>query len=46
MKKKNILLTWIAACCFGAGQMYLGYMKRGLSMMLIAVVDCFMVGFF
>ena len=46
MKKKNILLTWIAACCLGAGQMYLGYMKRGLSMMLIAVVDCFMVGFF
>lgn len=46
MKKKNIFLTWVAACGFGAGQMYLGYMKRGLSMMLIAVADCFMVGFF
>lgn len=46
MKRKNVLLTWIAACAFGAGQMYLGYMKRGLSLMLIAVADCFMVGFF
>lgn len=46
MKRKNVLLTWVAACAFGAGQMYLGYMKRGLSLMLIAVADCFMVGFF
>lgn len=46
MKRKNVFLTWVAACAFGAGQMYLGYMKRGLSLMLIAVADCFMVGFF
>ena len=30
--KKNALLTFIFACIPGAGQMYYGYMKRGLSL--------------
>lgn len=30
--KKNAFLTFIFACIPGAGQMYYGYMKRGLSM--------------
>lgn len=38
--KKNGLLTFIFACIPGAGQMYYGYMQRGLSiaMMLILCV--------
>lgn len=36
MKKKSSILTFITAWWPGAGQMYLGYMKRGLSLMLIA----------
>ncbi|HJD22122.1 MAG TPA: hypothetical protein H9915_09950 [Candidatus Gemmiger faecigallinarum] len=33
--KKNGLLTFIFACIPGAGQMYYGYMKRGLTMITI-----------
>ncbi len=36
MKRKNGFLTFLCACCFGAGQMYLGMMKRGVSIMLAA----------
>ena len=32
MKKKNALLTFLFACIPGAGQMYYGYMQRGLSL--------------
>lgn len=32
MKKKNGFLTLVFACFPGAGQMYQGYMKRGLSL--------------
>ena len=32
--KKNLFLTFCFACCPGAGQMYLGYTKRGVSLML------------
>lgn len=32
--KKNLFLTFCFACCPGAGQMYLGYTKRGVSFML------------
>ena len=31
---KNGILTFIFAFCPGAGQMYQGYMKRGLSLLL------------
>ena len=34
--KKNGFLTFIFACIPGAGQMYQGYMKRGLSLILTA----------
>ena len=39
--KKNGFLTFIFACIPGAGQMYYGYMQRGLSiaMMLIRLHD-------
>lgn len=30
--KKNLFLTFCCACVPGCGQMYLGYMKRGLSL--------------
>jgi hypothetical protein len=32
--KKNAFLTFICACVPGCGQMYLGYMKRGTSLLL------------
>lgn len=31
--KKNMVLTFICACIPGCGQMYMGYMKRGASLM-------------
>ena len=34
--KKNGILTFLFAFCPGAGQMYQGYMKRGLSLILTA----------
>ena len=34
--KKNGILTLLFAFIPGAGQMYQGYMKRGLSLMLMA----------
>ena len=33
---KNGILTFLFAFCPGAGQMYQGYMKRGLSLILTA----------
>ncbi|MEG2698361.1 MAG: hypothetical protein RR951_05490 [Ruthenibacterium sp.] len=33
--KKNSFLTFCFACIPGAGEMYLGYMKRGISLMLL-----------
>lgn len=33
MRNKNRFLTFFWACVPGAGEMYLGYMKRGLSLM-------------
>ena len=40
--KKNALLTFIFACIPGAGQMYYGYMQRGLAIVSLFGV-CFMV---
>lgn len=34
-KKKNRFLTFWMSCIPGAGEMYMGFMKRGLSMMLL-----------
>lgn len=41
--KKNALLTFIFACIPGAGQMYYGYMQRGLSLITLFCL-CFMLG--
>lgn len=41
--KKNGFLTFIFACIPGAGQMYYGYMQRGLSLITMFIA-CFMVG--
>lgn len=46
MNRKNGFFTFCCACVPGAGQMYLGYMKRGLSIMcamfgVIAVASFF-----
>ena len=41
--KKNALLTFIFACIPGAGQMYYGYMQRGLSLIAL-FCGCFMLG--
>ena len=38
--KKNNFLTFLFACIPGAGQMYYGYMRRGLSMILIFCLTC------
>ena len=38
MKKKNGFLTLVFACVPGAGQMYQGYMKRGLSLVSLFVL--------
>lgn len=37
-KKKNRFLTFCTACIPGGGQMYMGFMKMGLSMMLLFAV--------
>ncbi len=39
--KKNTILTFLFACIPGAGQMYLGYMKRGISIMIGLVIAVF-----
>ena len=36
--KKNGFLTFIFACIPGAGQMYHGYMQRGLSIAMILIL--------
>ena len=41
--KKNALLTFIFACVPGAGQMYYGYMQRGLSLIAL-FCGCFILG--
>ena len=41
--KKNGFLTFIFACIPGAGQMYYGYMQRGLSLITM-FIGCFIVG--
>ena len=41
--KKNAFLTFIFACIPGAGQMYYGYMQRGLSLITMFIA-CFIVG--
>lgn len=46
MQKKSGLLTFLLACLPGAGQMYLGYMRRGLSFMLIFWGTIFVAAFF
>lgn len=38
IRKKNKVLTFIFAIIFGAGHMYMGFMKQGLSIMTAAVV--------
>lgn len=43
--KKNFLLTFLFACVPGAGQMYYGYMKRGLSLILMFFA-CLYLGWF
>lgn len=37
-KKKNRFLTFIFSCMPGAGEMYMGFMNRGVSMMLLFVL--------
>lgn len=41
--KKNPILTFLFACIPGAGQMYYGYMQRGLSMITL-FCGCFLLG--
>ena len=41
--KKNGFLTFIFACIPGAGQMYYGYMQRGLSLITMFIA-CFIAG--
>lgn len=41
--KENGFLTFIFACIPGAGQMYYGYMQRGLSLITMFIA-CFIVG--
>ena len=41
--KKNGILTLLFACIPGAGQMYYGYMQRGLSLITMFIA-CFIVG--
>ncbi|MEG1932742.1 MAG: hypothetical protein RR075_06495 [Pygmaiobacter sp.] len=45
-KEKNLLLTFCFACCPGAGQMYMGYLKRGVSLMLLFFSIFGICGFF
>ncbi len=44
MRVKNGFLTFCFACIPGAGQMYQGYMKRGLSMVTLFGVSCMLTG--
>ena len=38
--KKNSILTFLFACIPGAGQMYYGYMRRGLSVAIVFWLGC------
>lgn len=44
--KKNSFLTFICACLPGFGQMYLGYMKRGVSLTSVFWLVIFISAFF
>lgn len=46
MQRKSRFLTFIFACIPGAGQMYLGYMRRGLSLMTLFCGIIFLAAFF
>lgn len=37
-RKKSKFLTFIFSCMFGAGQMYMGFMKQGISIMSVAAI--------
>lgn len=43
--KKNAFLTFCCACVPGCGQMYQGYMRRGMSLMLMAVASVTVAAF-
>ena len=40
MTPKNGCLLFITSCLSGCGQMYQGYMKRGMSLLLACCRDC------
>lgn len=42
--KKNAILTFLCACIPGAGQMYYGYMQRGVSLIALFAC-CFFLGY-
>lgn len=46
MKRKNGFFTFCFAFIPGIGQMYLGYMKRGVSLLSAFCLTCFVAGFF
>lgn len=46
MKKKSSFLTFCCALVPGAGQMYLGMMKRGASLMILFALFTAVSGFF
>ncbi len=46
MPRKSSFLTFVLACLPGAGQMYLGYMHRGVSMMILFWGIIFTAAFF
>ena len=46
MTPKNGFLLFIASCLSGCGQMYQGYMKRGVSLLLAFVLVIFVSTYF
>ena len=46
MTPKNGFLLFIASCLSGCGQMYQGYMKRGLSLLLAFCMVLFVSTYF
>lgn len=45
IRKKSSFLTFIFSLLPGAGQMYMGFMKRGLSLMFLFFFTCFVGAF-
>lgn len=41
IRKKNKVFTFIFSMIFGAGQMYMGFMKQGISLMSVALMIIF-----